>query len=262
MDTHPSLNQPSTNPSNTSLSINEVFREAWQAVHGFKGTFWLAILIFAIITIIFGVIETLFSQDNTITTNTLHTTPVNLLIVSVLISIASNIINYLLSNGLFYISLRRTANLPIMARMIFITFQSPYILKILAVMLIKYLIVFAYTIILILCTTMIPDTGHWHIALISCYIVFSALLFYIFVRLILTELIILDRKQSALSAISLSFRSTRGFFWSIFFIVILQILVLIISIIPLGIGLIWSLPLIYLIFPVIYKRLIGISMAE
>lgn len=262
MDTQSSINPPSTKPSNTSLSINEVFSEAWQAVQGFKGTFWLATLIFGVITVFIGIIESFFNQDSTITIDTLHNTPVNILIISALVSIASTIINYLLSNGLFYISLRRTANLPMTAKMIFITFQSPYILKILAVMLIKYCIAFVYTIILLFCTYMIPDTGHWHLALISCYIIFSVLLFYIFVRLILTELIILDKKQSALSAISLSFESTHGFVLRIFIIVILQLPILILSIIPLGIGLIWSLPLIYLIFPVIYKRLIGISMTE
>lgn len=262
MDTNPSLTPMTTNSNNNSLLISEIIKEAWQDVHGFKGTFWLAMLSIIIISIAFGAIQAILNPDQNTSNVTIHHASLNILFISALISIASNIINVLLSDGLYYVSLRRTANLPILSRMIFTVFQSPLLLKLIAVMFLKFFIVIAYVCFIIICAIAIPKTGHWNVALILSYVVSTVFLIFIFIRLSLSELIILDKKISAWSAITLSFQKTKGLVWQLFGLVILQILIVIISIIPLGIGLIWSMPLVYLVFPVVYKRLIGITMTE
>ncbi len=262
MDTQSSLSQIPMKSNKTFLSIKETFKEAWQDVHGFKGTFWLALFIIFVILLTFGSIQSLLTQFQTTNASPFQHAPLNILILSGLISIISNIVNALLSDGLYYIALRRTNNLPILSRMIFTPFQSPYLLKLLAVLLIKYLIVMVYVGVILSCTFLMPHTEQWRIALISIYVISTLLIIIIMFRLLLSELIILDKKQDAWSAITLSFNTTRGYLLRLFCIVILQILIILLSVIPLGIGLIWSLPLGYLIVPVIYKKLIGISMTE
>src|SRR5205085_143591 len=79
--------------------------------------------------------------------------------------------------------------------------------------------------------------------------------FYLLVRLMLSIAFVLEQNVNPWRAIVLSFHATRCNFWRLFGWYIAIWIIMMISIIPLGIGLIWTLPLIYISYGMIYKTL-------
>ncbi len=92
------------------------------------------------------------------------------------------------------------------------------------------------------------------LAMILCLIAVIAGIF-IFVRLALTLAFLLEQNAGIGEAFVLSFRATRGNVWRLIGLYIVWWFIMVISMIPLGIGLIWTFPLSYIIYGMIYKAL-------
>lgn len=260
MDTNINPTPTPVEPTHT-LPIEGTLKAAWEHVHGFKGTFWLAMLIIILISIILGMVQALVSPPpSNITPNTLSSFQHNIPLLALFFSILVNIVNALFSDGLFYVGLRRIAHLPIKMRMIFTVFRYPLVFKLIILLVLKFIIVIAFALLMLFFGLIIPPSGHWHILQIITYAAIIILIFYVFIRLSMSDLLILDKGVNPMTALKLSYQATNGFSWQILWLMILQILIILISILPLGIGLIWSLPFTYLVLPTIYNKLIGISM--
>jgi hypothetical protein len=268
MDT--STSNPATPelPKN-ALPIKATIKEAWGYLHGFKATYWLAFLILLLIAFAFGLSEAYLDP------NYLNASQINMALIGhhysgivFLLSLIGNIINFLISYGITYLGLRRATNLPIKTRMMFRTFKSPLIAKLLGLCLIKLLIIAVFIILTIPIAIFLSHIMGHHpstmavLVIALSYVICLVLFVFVFLRITLALPLILDKGLNPFAAIGHSFVVTKGYVWRMFWIAILVAFIMLVSIIPVGIGLIWSLPLGGLILPVIYKRLVGISMTE
>ena len=81
-------------------------------------------------------------------------------------------------------------------------------------------------------------------------------------RSLLTSYIIVDKEISGWSAVKESWRMTRGHSWSILGVVLLGVAVVIVSMIPLGLGLIISVPYLIMVYIVMYERIRALAPAS
>lgn len=229
-----------TNPS-YSLLVGETIYSAWQKVHGAKATIWLAVFITFIIGFGIGLIAFSLAKVMPLLGN--------------IAFIIYGVITYLLAMGLVYIGLRRGQDLPISFEMIFQAFKPSLAFKSIA---------FYILLVIVLLIPMLIPVGIHSIAGDSTILrLLTALLFiagylvmiYLVVRFSLGLMFILDKEVGPVNAFTLSYRATRCNFWRIFVIHILLSLIYSISMIPLFIGLIWTLPLLLISYGVIYKNL-------
>jgi len=230
------------------LSIEDTLKTAWSKVSGSKGTFWAAILISFIImigaVIAQGILSSLMPA------------------IKIVFQILANIINFLVTVGLIYIGIMRAKDLPISYEMLFRAFRKTLSLKIICVYILQILIFMIPMLIMFAGVILFPilhasmDQAFAPPLISSIIFIFGLLaMFYLAIRLILSMGYVLDRESGPLEAIKLSFMHTKSNFWNILFITIIQSLFVVISAIPLGIGLIWTIPFALINYGVIYSRL-------
>ena len=82
------------------------------------------------------------------------------------------------------------------------------------------------------------------------------LTFYLAMRLYLAKGIVLDQQVGPWAAIKKSFRATKYNVWRLIGLTLLNAIILLVSVIPLGIGLIWSLPYLFINYGMVYRRLV------
>jgi uncharacterized membrane protein len=77
----------------------------------------------------------------------------------------------------------------------------------------------------------------------------------VMIRLSMTTVLVLDKKMSGWQAVKASWNMTRGYSWKIFGYLFICIGILLVSIIPFGLGLVISVPLIFLTTVLLYKNI-------
>ncbi len=90
--------------------------------------------------------------------------------------------------------------------------------------------------------------------LVICYLIYS--FFTTLFQLVIP--VAMDKKIKVRLALRFLFKAFSKKFFSIILINFLSLLIILISVIPIGLGLIWSLPLAFSLNAVIYKRALGI----
>lgn len=249
--------------SNNPLPVNEVLKEAWVYLDGFKGTFWLTVLTVFFIAMIYFVILAKIDPELLTTTNRTFFIPrQHLSLAAELFKIITQLTFALFFYGILYLSLKRVAKPRTKLRMLFDVFKYPLVFNLIGYHIIKLGFFGIFTFVILTG----PINSSSNIAklitsstyLISIIVVALALYYFIF-RLFLSSLVILDKGFNPFKAIKLSYYATAGHTLRIFMLFILLNLIILISALPVGIGLIWSLPFATLVFSVIYKRLLGID---
>jgi len=90
------------------------------------------------------------------------------------------------------------------------------------------------------------------------FVVFIAsliLMIYLMMRLYLTKAIVVAEKSAPWKTIQASFQATKSHGWKLFGLFLINILIIAVSSIPLGIGLIWSVPFCFINYGFVYKKL-------
>ena len=223
------------------IPVVDTISTAWDKVSGSKKTFWGALLLFFVVMIVLGFIAGFLEESK---------------FVSNAIQVIANVVGYFLQMGLLYIGIRRALDLPIEYKQMFRAFEGYIAIKIVLLYILQILI-FLPAIFFMIAVSMLsafmPGVGA------SLPIILLAIggiaLIYLSVRMIISNALVLDKATSPWQAIVTSFRATRCNFWACFALVILQTLIIFVSAIPLGIGLIWTLPLTFICYGTIYKRL-------
>ena len=77
------------------------------------------------------------------------------------------------------------------------------------------------------------------------------------IRLMLAIGLVLDQNLNPWPAIKMSFVSTKGNELRILALILIQLVIVVISAIPFGLGLIWTLPFSLITYGIIYKRLVS-----
>lgn len=236
---------------NVYLPIKDTLSQAWQKTYGAKGSFWVAIIIMFLITLVGGLIGSI---------DALFTVPPILKEDSplqIVIGFIFQLINYFLQMGLLYMGLLRAANLSINYKQVFYAFKLPVALRLIGTYLIEIAIFFVCIIIMIIPAIMRSSgVDVPMLVVIGCMTIGGIAFIYFAVRLVFAMAFVLERDSRPFTAIRNSFQVTKGNFWRMLWLIILELLIIIVSAIPLGIGLIWSLPFAYIIYGEAYKRLL------
>lgn len=218
------------------IPIKQTIKTAWGKVYGTKKIFWTAFLVAAAITIVCGLINALFK------TFLPQAVP--------LIGFITQLIAFLLQMGLTYIGIKRAFDQPIHYKLVFKCFEPRVALYIILVYLLQLLILLL-PIALIFGAMLLPRGFNIVVSILA-----GILIFYLFIRFMLAFAIVLDQNKNPWEAIKQSFHLTQHNFWHLFAILILQNIIVIISIIPAFIGLIWTIPFCVILYGTIYRNLL------
>jgi hypothetical protein len=259
------------------LAIWDTITLGWSKVHGAKKSIWAAILVLMLIVFLLNfILGSVFGGISLILYNptTLHF----LKGMDILCGVIFALIQYLLMAGLIYIGIQRAYDLPISYRFMFYTFNWRMGFKIIGVLILKAIVCLPAFILMMLPALPVMMRAAMHPADVqnnaaavvqaqsnlsalsgvffaTSYLVGLIILMILSLRLILSLAFILDKNVNPWQAIVLSFKATHGNAWRIFGFYILAYLILFLSAIPFGIGLIWTIPLIFICYGLVYKTL-------
>jgi uncharacterized membrane protein len=179
-------------------------------------------------------------------------------VLSALVTLIAQIVQFLLQIGLIYMGLECAEDLPISYRQLFHALNWQVAAKVILVYVWQF-IIFLPPIIVVLLATLLPNSVSF-LRFLLFLIAFIAMLI-IFFRLILAIGFVLKNDVTAWQAIKLSFHATRGNFWRLLALYIAEVMFVLISMIPLGIGLIWTIPFLIICYGVLYKTLANVPHA-
>jgi len=228
-----------TNP-HYQLPIEETLKTAWHKVSGSKSTFWIAIIIVFFIMFALGAISALLPKQ-----------------IGAIFNIAIQIVSYLLQMGLIYIGIKRAQDLPLSFGLMFRAFNGGIALKLIGLYFLQAIILFIPVLCCIIGLFLTATTSQSYNTLLAIILFSIGILssFYLGIRLMLSMAFVIDTETGPVNAVRLSFQATQCNFWHLLLIMLIQSLIIIVSAIPLGIGLIWTLPFALINYGVIYKSL-------
>jgi hypothetical protein len=234
------------------LPVWDSIESAWKKTYGCKSSFWGALTLFFIIAIAFGITEGILEaleQNKTLIT---------------VVNVLSYIINYLLTLGLMFMGIKRANGQPVTYDMIFSTFSPSLLGRIIALYFLQILAVIAFAILCFLPPTILLYTMNMifhaksvgmNILAIALYVIAVIGMIYLCMRLILAVAFLLDQNSGPWTALKQSFRATRGNVLRIIAVMFLEFCIILLSMIPLLIGTIWTIPFSYVLYGEIYKTL-------
>lgn len=228
------------------LPVIDTLSDAWNKVYGAKSTIWAAFGLYILIMIGTGVIVAILKMIS----------PGLSTVVNIVLQIYLSLAMF----GLYYIGYMRSKDAPINFKMLFRGVEEPRrSVKLVLALLLTYLILLP-PIVLAVLAGMGAAMGGADSSLIKIfvgliYIVCITATLFLLIRVSLAILFVLDRDVGPVEAVKLSFRATKRNVQAIISIYILSCLIVMISAIPLGIGLIWTMPFIYIVTGTVYKRL-------
>ncbi|GIZ11274.1 DUF975 family protein [Pseudomonas sp. NCCP-436] len=213
------------------FSIGELLSESWSKVKGTKGIiiggFLLFYAVMFVATLIFGGIFGIFGIFGVISEN-----PFAALIGELLISLLASALAYPFMAGINMVGIRRAADQPLSFNEIFSHFGRtvPLVITALVMMALIYI-----GMILLL----IPGL-------------------YLAVAYLLAIPLVVERGLSPWQALETSRKAISQHWFKVFGLFLLLSLILMLSAIPLGIGLIWSIPLLTVAMGVLYRTIFGV----
>ena len=209
------------------FTIQEVFQEAWQRTSGFKSPVLTAVLaiIFSLAAISFSLILVMGLINE---------------FAPALVSILTGALNFIISIALYPImagvlmmGLHRAVDAPVSFKMAFAYFN--YSLPI---------------IIATFCISMLIMLGFVLLIIPGIYLSIA----YVF-----TLPLIIEKDMDFWQAMETSRKAVHQHWFKVFFTYLLMGVIYLISVIPMGIGLIWTIPLFVALHGVLYRRIFGIQ---
>lgn len=232
--------------ANYDFSIADVLKEGWEKVGGFKGTIWAAIGIYILarilVQVVLGIVKLGIGKG----------------IIFFLLNIIGFFITYPILIGIFMISLKRSVNLPVKATMVLNYYSSfwPIIGVSISMVVLGGLPMFFGV-------GFLAMSSHSHSLLLF---ILGLLLFgagiYLMISYSFVLPLIVEKKLGIWTTLEASRKAVTQHWFKIFFTWVLMTLILIISILPLFIGLIWSYPFVCAVRGIFYRILFGVEEAR
>ncbi len=225
LDDESEMNQ--VNTPHYSFTITEAIKEAWDKTKGAKGSIWGASAIMYLVTLIMvagGALLFPGSIDGMVV-------DLKTLALGMVQQLVTSIVSVLFTAGLLYMGIRKVVGDPISWRMIGKGFSSAGNL-ILATILQFVLITIGF------CLLILPGI-------------------YLVVGYLMTLPLIVDKGMSPWQAMETSRKTIHKIWWKVFGLFIVMWLISMLSLIPLGIGLIWTWPMCIILVGVLYCYLFG-----
>jgi len=210
---------------NYDFSITDVLKEAWQKTDGIKGTFFAVGIVFILITVGISLIFTVISGMSEGT-----------FLIGLLQQLIFMVIVYPFLVGIMMIGVRRSVELPVSFSMAFGYFG--YTIPIIIAAFLMSVLTIIGTLLLI-----IPGI-------------------YLSVAYLLTLPLIVEKNLGAWRAMEASRKAITHHWFKVFFTYFIMGIIYIISIIPLGIGLIWTAPMMVNVGGILYRIMFGVEEAR
>lgn len=211
--------QPVNPQLNSDWDIGDVFKEAWSLTNGFKGTFICAMLIN------FGVSQGLSRIAEKINNDSIPFIIITQLLIA--------FITYPLSVGLTMLGIKRAVGLPTKMNMIFDYY--PKIIQIFLLYMLMILLICLGTLLLI-----IPGI-------------------YLAIAYSMAMPLMIEKNMGIWDALETSRKTIHNYWFNFFGLYLVLALICIVSLVPLGIGLIWAMPFCVIVLGIVYRSLFGIS---
>lgn len=224
------LDQPfpiSHQPLNPDWKIGAVLSEAWALSNGFKATFWGGFLLYMGVVIAAAIVMGLLSVGVTMLSSEAA------VLVAVLSQIIQLVVTAPLMAGLFMLGIKRASGQPVNAFMVFNYFPKTLPLF-LTYLLMIVLVVIGFVLLVI------PGI-------------------YLTLAYALALPLVVDKNLGIWESLETSRKGITRCWFRFFGFGIIGLVIIIVSAIPLGIGLIWTLPWLYAGMGIIYRDLFGVS---
>jgi hypothetical protein len=209
-------------------SLVEMLKEAWERTKGAKGVIWKgsAVMYLSIFALI-GIGELIFpgAEDSTGVATAVGAT---------IFQAAVDFLSVLFTAGLLYIGVRRAVDDPIEWRMVFEGFATSWVRILIATVLQSILITIGFLLLII------PGI-------------------YLSVGYCMTLPLIVVKGMSSWEAMEASRKAVHKIWWKVFGLMLVMGGVIFLSVLPLGIGLIWTWPMFIILAGVVYRHLYGES---
>jgi uncharacterized membrane protein len=222
---------------NYQISIGAIFSEAWAKISGLKGTLWLAwvfsivpiMLVSAAINFILGKFGILVKPAGASTTHLFSSYTLISQFLQLFVTLP-------LAAGLLMLCIKLAVGVPVEATEVFKYFKK--VLPLVGATLLVYVLIILGT-----CLLILPG-------------IYLAIAYSLAIQLVV------EKNLGIWEALETSRKSITHHWFSLFGLYIVLVLIVIVSIIPLGIGLIWTLPFLYLVVGIVYRTIFGYDGAE
>ena len=247
-------------PNPIRLPVFETIKTSWARVKGAKCTFWG----------VFGcllAIQFVLVGFDMLTDNSKGQAIVNgglaLACIMVLYFILT-ILKILLQWGIVYIAVQRAMDFPIQFNMIKNVFSFGVFFRMIGLVILQFIVLIPAAIFIFLPilfkvdpTTITTNTSDiLKLLTASCYIIGGILAVFLSVRMSLAVALVITKKTNPWKAIKISFKATKSNVWRLIGLHLMNVIIILVSIIPIGIGLIWTIPYAMITYGVIYKKLV------
>ncbi len=234
----------------TEFTIFGSIGQGWQLVKGFKGTFWGAFILY----LLFGLALNIIIGIMVFLIKAVGGNPQLSIISREILEFVAAIILLPVFAGIWMLAIKRVRQEKARALTIFSYYD--HIWRLLAYQVILLLISFACLFVgFLVAYGLMSLTIDRNISMVIGYIIGGIPLLYFVVSYIFAIPVLVDKKLGPWDALETSRRIVTPHWFSVFGLMIVLTIIVFISIIPLGIGLIWSMPLNLLTFGVVYKIL-------
>jgi uncharacterized membrane protein len=216
------------NTANYDFEIGDTLKEGWQRTSGLKAPFWgAAAVVFAIMLVVGFIVSALIDLVGLSGSGWVIQIAVELALLAVI---------YPFMAGIFMMGVRRSVDLTVSFNEVFAYFAyiSPLIV---AGVLMSILVTLGFMILII------PGI-------------------YLAVAYIFTVPLIVDRNLSAWQAMETSRKAVTQHWFRFFAVMLCLIIIIFISMIPFGIGLIWTYPMMIAVMGILYRDTFGVTQQD
>jgi len=209
--------------------MGNVLSEAWEKVKGVKGTFFLAFLIYLVLLIALSIPLEIIQMTIMQTTQN----PPLVMAVALVGQLAMNLIILPIGMGIFILGVRRSVDAPLEVGSIFGYYKKAF--SLFFTMLLMYIMILIGLILLV-----IPGI-------------------YLMIAYFMALPLVAEKGLNPWQAMEVSRKTITNRWFSVFFFFILISIIMMISMIPLGIGLIWVGPMMMIAYGIMYRNMFGVE---
>jgi len=210
----------------SDFTVGELIKEAWQKTKGVKASVWGAVITMLVIIsgVFFGGMAAFQAYYKGLDPNVAMGANCG-------VQLVANWLSMLMTGGIMLIGVRHVLEQRVSWKMVFAGFSKAFSMT-MAFILQTILVTIGFILLVI------PGI-------------------YLFVGYILVLPLILDKGMGPWEALEASRKAIHKKWWTVFGLCLVMVLISIVAMIPLGLGLIWTIPMFFVLTGVLYVRLFG-----
>ncbi len=211
------------------LSIGDVLKESWEKTSGAKWVVHLAFIYYMLVMIgvmvVLGIATSMFIGS--------ATSEAGLVIMQVVTQVGMNLIMLPMGLGLVMIGIKRSVDAPISSSEVFAHFSK--MIRLFATMVLMYLMIIIGLLLLVL-----PGI-------------------YLMIAYYMAMPLVVEKNMSPWQALEVSRKTITHRWFSVLFLLIILAIIMLVSMIPLGLGAIWTLPMMMIAYGILYRNMFGVE---